>query len=161
MKLYEINQAVLDLVDPETDEILDYEAFAELQLAREEKIENMVLWYKDLVADAKAIREEEAALAERRKPIERKAERLKSYIAEVLGGEKFETPRCKVSYRKSSALEIEDVSALAEWLDDHGHIDAVVYSAPSVDKRVVTNLLKEGEEMPGCSLVERDNMQLK
>ena len=54
MKLYEIDQAILALVDPETGEILDYEAFSELKMKREEKIEGMALWHKNLTAEATA-----------------------------------------------------------------------------------------------------------
>lgn len=77
MTIYEIDARMAGLIDPETGELLDYEAFASLQMEREAKIENMALWYKDLTAEAKAIREEEKALAERRKSAENKAERLK------------------------------------------------------------------------------------
>ena len=62
MTIYEIDNRIAELVDPETGELLDYEAFAELAMEREAKIENMALWYKDLTAEAKAIREEERAL---------------------------------------------------------------------------------------------------
>lgn len=55
MTLYEIDQAIQGLVDPETGELMDYEAFAALQMDRDAKIENMALWYKDLMADAKAM----------------------------------------------------------------------------------------------------------
>ena len=78
MTLYEIDQAIQGLVDPETGELMDYEAFAALQMDRDAKIENMALWYKDLMADAKAIKEEADTLNERRKALENKAERLKS-----------------------------------------------------------------------------------
>ena len=54
MKLYEINAALEALVDPETGELMDYDAFEALNLARDEKIEGMALWYKDMVAEAYA-----------------------------------------------------------------------------------------------------------
>lgn len=41
MTLYEINEAMLALVDPETGELMDYEAFSALNMAREEKLENI------------------------------------------------------------------------------------------------------------------------
>ena len=43
MTIYEIDNRIAELVDPETGELLDYEAFAELQMEREAKIENMAL----------------------------------------------------------------------------------------------------------------------
>mgnify|MGYP000917782718 FL=1 len=65
MNIYEIDNAMFSLIDEETGEIKGYEAFEELQMQREEKIENVALWYKNLIAESKAIREEEKALAER------------------------------------------------------------------------------------------------
>lgn len=107
MNIYEIEKAIESLID-ENGEIMDFDAFMELQMARETKIENMALWVKDLTAGAKAIKEEEATLSERRKAIEVKADRLREYIAEMLSGEKFSTPKVSISYRKSAAVEIED-----------------------------------------------------
>ena len=88
MTLYEIDQKIQSLVDPETGELLDYEAFSQLQMDREQKIENMALWVKDLAAGAKAIKEEEDNLKERRKAMENKVERLKTYLSIALDGEK-------------------------------------------------------------------------
>ena len=58
MNIYQIDQEILNLVDPETGEIMDWEAFDALQMAREAKIENVACWYKNLVAEAAAIRQE-------------------------------------------------------------------------------------------------------
>ena len=69
MKLYEINAALEALVDPETGELMDYDAFEALQMARDDKIEGMALWYKDMVAEAKAIKEEADTLTARRKAL--------------------------------------------------------------------------------------------
>lgn len=46
-----------ELFDPETGELMDYEAFAPLHLEREEKVEGLALWVKDLTARAKAVME--------------------------------------------------------------------------------------------------------
>ena len=108
MNIYEIDNAMFFLVDEETGEIKDYEAFEEMQMVPEEKIENTALWYKNLIAESKAIREEEKALAERRKSLENKAEQLKTYINRVLQGNKFATPKVAISYRKSTAVEVDD-----------------------------------------------------
>ena len=116
MTLYEIDQAIQGLVDPETGELMDYEAFAALQMDRDAKIENMALWYKDLMADAKAIKEEADTLNERRKALENKAERLKSYLSLALDGEKFQTARCSVTFRKTSSIQVSNPEALtAGW----------------------------------------------
>lgn len=161
LNIYEINQAILDLVDPETGEILDYEAFDQLQMEREAKLEGMACWIKNLVAEGAALRAEEVNLVERRRAVERKAERLKKYLGEALGGEKFQTAKCAVTFRKTSRVEITDARSVAEWCDDNGLGDLVVYSAPSVSKPELAKLLKFGEEIPGAALVEGISMGVK
>ena len=78
MKLYEIDQALVDLVDNETGEIIDIEVFDSLQMERDEKIESIALYIKDLKAEAEALKAEKLAFAERQKVAENKAESLKN-----------------------------------------------------------------------------------
>lgn len=161
MTIYEIDNRIAGLVDPETGELLDYEAFAELQMEREAKIENMALWYKDLTAEAKAIREEEKALAERRKSAENKAERLKGYLDEALAGESYKSAKVAVSYRRSKAVELADESAVINELESSGRGDCIYYTAPRVNKVALARLLKDGGAVPGAELVERSNIQIR
>lgn len=161
MTIYEIDTAIAALVDPESGELLDYEAFSELSMERSKKIENMALWAKELSATAKIIKAEEDVLKARRQSMENKAVRLKEYLALILDGEKFETAKCSISYRKSSALEITDNFALSEWLEAAGFGDLVAYSAPTVDKREVTKLIRAGSVVPGAEIVERQSLTLK
>jgi hypothetical protein len=159
--IYEIDRAIMDLVDPETGEILDAEALDQLQMERETKLENVACWIKNLTAEGAAIRAEEVNLAERRKVIERKAERLKNYLADVLGGEKFQTPKCSVSFRKTSKVEIADIDGVVKWCEDNGMFDLVVYSAPTVSKNELAKLLKGGADIPGAVMAEGISMGVK
>lgn len=161
MTIYEIDARMAGLIDPETGELLDYEAFASLQMEREAKIENMALWYKDLTAEAKAIREEEKSLAERRKSAENKAERLKGYLDEALAGESYKSAKVAVSYRRSKAVEISDESAVIGELESSGRNDCIYYTAPRVNKVALAHLLKDGGTVPGAELVERNNIQVR
>ena len=161
MTIYEIDNRIAELVDPETGELLDYEAFASLQMERDAKIENMALWYKDLTAEAKAIREEEKALAERRKSAENKAERLKGYLDEALAGESYKSAKVAVSYRRSKAVELADESAVINELESSGRGDCIYYTAPRVNKVALARLLKDGGAVPGAELVERSNIQIR
>ena len=161
MTIYEIDARMAELIDPETGELLDYEAFASLQMERDTKIENMALWYKDLTAEAKAIREEEKALAERRKSAENKAERLKGYLDEALAGESYKSAKVAVSYRRSKAVELADESAVINELESSGRGDCIYYTAPRVNKVALARLLKDGGAVPGAELVERNNIQVR
>lgn len=161
MTIYEIDNRIAELVDPETGELLDYEAFASLQMEREAKIENMALWYKDLTAEAKAIREEEKALAERRKSAENKAERLKAYLDEALAGESYKTSRVAVSYRKSTAVEVSNEVEVVEELEEGCYDSCLLYQTPKIVKSELSKLLKSGVTIPGAALVERSNIQIR
>lgn len=161
MTLYEIDQQISNLIDPETGEILDYEEFAALQMDRDQKIENMALWVKEMTANAKAIKDEVEQLTKRKRAFEANAERLKKYIAQALDGQKFQTPRVSVTYRKSTALEVQDAEELSTWLNTSGHVDLVVYHPPTIDKRGVTALIKDGEDVRGAALVERQSITVR
>lgn len=160
MTLYEINQAILDLVDPETGEVLDWEALNRLNLAREEKLEGVALWMKNIAAEMDAIRAEEKRLAERRKSLERKHTSLTSYLTDALNGEKFETARCSVNFRKTTRVEIADMIATAVWAENNMP-DIVTRPAPTVSKTELARLLKDGREIPGCELVSDVSMSVK
>lgn len=161
MNLYEINAALMqaydDAVDQETGEIIENEAYKAidgLQMALEEKTENVLLWIKNLQADAEALKKEKLAFADRQARAEAKIESLKKYVGEVLDGQKFQTPRVSASWRKSEAVEyVGNVFALPE--------NYIKYSDPTVDKTALKNALKNGEEIEGARLVIRQNLQIK
>ena len=86
--LYEIDQAILDTIDPETGEIVDIEKLSELQMQREAKIENVALWVKNLKAEASAYKAEKDAFAEREKVAKAKIENLSEWLTGALNGER-------------------------------------------------------------------------
>lgn len=161
MNLYQIDSALAECVDAETGEILDVEKLLELNMAREQKIENIALWIKNDVAEAKAIREEEKTLAARRQALERAAERKKKYLDSVLNGEKFSTPRCSISYLKTTSVEVSDMGAVVAWMLANGHDGEVTYNAPTVSKTDLAPLLKNGAEIDGATLVQGMSMGVK
>lgn len=154
MTLYEIDKAITDLADPETGEITDFEALDNLQMARDQKIENIACYYKNLVSDAEAIKAEKDALTERQKAAENKAARLKEYLSYALRGEKFSTPKCAVTFRKTTSVNVDNPSAAIEWAEMNGHKECVRYKAPEISKSELGKVLKTGQEVPGAALVE-------
>lgn len=157
MNIYEIEQAVLELIDPETGEVKDFEALEALNMARDEKIENIAMWIKNLTAEGKAIRDEEKSLAERRKSSENKCESLQKYLEQILCGEKFSTPKVAISYRKSTAVNIADEEAFIKTAD----ITYAVPQLPKIDKAAIKEALKSGVVIEGAELIERNNIQIK
>lgn len=162
MTLYEIDEEIQELlseVDPETGELItDYAALDALLMEREAKIENIVLFIKNLSSDVRELKAEEAALAERRKKAEKKAERLREYVSHALGGERFQTPRCCVSFRKSTALELGE--GFTEWAKEHAST-LLRYKEPEPDKTAIQAALAGGAEIPNAKLVQNTTMTIK
>lgn len=152
MKLYEINEAILACIDPETGEA-DPERLDKLMLMREKKLEGLALWVKNLKAEVDAIKAEEKALAERRQAKERKAESIRAYLEKVLAGQKFETSRAVCSFRKSQKVEITDLDKIPD--------DYLRYSTPAADKAAIKAAIKDGISIEGAELVDSVTMSIK
>ena len=167
MKLYDIDKALeeaLDAaIDPETGEILDDNALADveaLQLAREEKLEGVALWVKNMEAEADAVKAEKDNFAKRERTLRNKIDAVKThYLAPALNGEKFKTDRVVMTFRTSEAVEMDpDVNAY-ELLALNG--DFVKLPEPEPNKTALKAALKAGAEIRGVHLVRRLNLQIK
>lgn len=158
MKLYEIDNAILDCIDMETGEVIDIEKLNELQLERDTKIENVACWIKDLKAEAEAIKAEKQALAERQKVAENKVESLKKWLAYALNGEKFKTAKCAVSFRKSESVEVTD-AGIKSLMKEHDEL--LTYEAPEPNKTAIKQALKDGLNVDGVQLVQKTSTIIK
>lgn len=159
MSIYEIDAAIVALVDDETGEIADRQAFDALQMKRDAKVENIGLYYKNLTAEAKAIKDEEQALAARRKAAEAKAERLKHLLDYALQGQKFSTPRLKVSYRKSQTVEVS--KDFVDWAN-YNAPDLLTYSEPKPNKAAIKEAIKAGSVSEYMATIEtHENISVK
>lgn len=158
MNLYEIDYSILNCVDAETGEILDVDMLNALEMERDAKIENIALWIKNLLSDAEQIKKEREVLAERERVVKNKAESLKNYLYNYLNGTKFETPKVKVSFRKSEIVNILDVKEIMKIDNAEKYLK---YTDPTPDKIAIKQAIKKGIDIPGCSLVKKDNMQIK
>ena len=154
MNLYEIDKAILACIDPETGELLDEAALEDLQMERTQKIKNVALWLKNLNASAAAYKAERDAFDERMKQAQKKAESLKRYLANALGGEKFVTDECAVSFRKSTAVNVLDEASIPA-----AYMTEKVTRSP--DKTAIKAAIKGGEDVPGVALVENLSVQIK
>lgn len=163
-KLYEINAAIENfdfVVDEETGEVTNYGDLEALQMAKEEKLENIACMIKNLASDSKQIKEEEDALKARRTVIENRKARLEKFLAATLNGEKFVTPKCSVTWRKSAKCEITDADALVKWCIERENTTIIKPSNPVFDKTEITRMLKAGIAVSGAEMVESINMGVK
>lgn len=158
MNLYEINEAIMNCIDEETGEVVDVQALNELSMERDTKIENLACWYKNLMADAEALKAEKNAFAEREKAAKNKAESIKRYLSSVLDGEKFTTSKCALSFRKSESVEVLDMDA---FMSDDKAENYLKYAEPTVNKTELKKALKSGETFKGVLLSSNNNIQIK
>ena len=163
MKLFDIDEKLaacvkLDesrVVDTESGEIIDLEAIAALEMERDKKIENLGCWYKNLLSDAEALKAQKNAFAEREKAAKAKAESLRGFLGRYLNGKKFETAKVAMSFRKSEAVEF-DAKCIGDVPEEF-----LKFKDPELDKIAVKKAIKAGETVPGCELVQRQNLQIK
>ena len=158
--IYQIDAQIASLID-ENGEITDLDALDELDMAREQKLEDIVCLIKNLVAEAADIKSEEENLKERRGKVENSIEKIKAKLGDYLNGEKFETARCRVSWRHSVSTEISDPDACMEFLEAHEYDDCIKYAKPTISKEAIKKRLDAGEAIPGASLKEKLSAQIK
>lgn len=157
MKLFEIEEELEACVDPETGEFNE-ERYNELSQLKEKKIESLICYYKNVCADADALKVQEKIFKERREREERKAESLKAFITRVLNGDKFKSDLVEVGYRKSKVVQVSD--DFVKWAESNGKTELLKYRAPEADKTAIKNAILAGEEVP-ATIVENVNIQIK
>ena len=160
MNVYEIDREIERILSevnedgelPETaiDELM------KLNKDREAKVENAACMVINLTAEAKALKDQEAALAQRRKSIENRVARIKSWLEFVTDGNSFSSPRVQVKWSKSTAVEIDP----AVFWENPAEM-FIRRKDPEVDKNAIKQVLKDGGIVAGASLVERRNIQIK
>lgn len=154
-KLYELTAALdgFELqVDEDTGEITNIDELDALQMERDEKVENVALYIKNLLSDAEAYKREKESFLKKQQEAQRKADSLKEYLAFNLKGEKFKSDRVQISYRKSESVNITDMAELP--------IEFKVMDV-TADKRSIKQAIKEGQTIPGAELVEKEGITIR
>lgn len=157
MTLYEINQALTECmkINPETGEItLDEELYGRLDMLRTDKLESIACWVKNLAAESKAIADETKALTERKCAADNKAARLTALLETELSGQKFETAKVSVTYRKSTLTIIDKEEELPA-----AFVRTKTVTEP--DKTAIKDAIKAGTVVPGAHIEEKLNMSIK
>ena len=154
--LYELDKAIADfeLEVNEDGEVLNIDELDELNLAREQKIEGISLWVKNLEAEKEAVKHEKDNFADREKRLGKKIDSLKKYLTYALDGQKFSTPKVAVSFRKSESVLVKD-----KYLIPDSYMNLSVVREPN--KAAIKNALKRGEEIMGVELLEKRNISIK
>lgn len=164
MKLYELENAYLSLLQMIDDEELPEDALTDTLEAItgevEVKADNVACMLKSIEADISAIKTEETRLAIRRQKKEKVYDRLKNYLSDTLQRmsiDKVETARNKITFRKSEKVEISE--GFIKWAQANRD-DLLSYAAPTANKTEIKKALKSGAEIVGAQLVSNKNIQI-
>lgn len=153
VKLWEIDERIRECVDPETGEIIDDAALDALTIAREQKVEGVALWCKELNYEVEALKAEKAKLDARIKTAENKIKGIKGWLEFATGEEKFTTPKVVVSFRRSSAVVIDDQDKIPiKFMKEE-----ITYTPMKVElKKALAN-----GSVPGCHLQDNVSVIIK
>lgn len=159
--LFDINERLLDAFDIETGEqtVTDEELEA-LFTEKNEKLEQYAMYIKELKAHCESIKAEEYILKTRRESKERLMERLKGILSVNLNyGDRFESSRVRITWRKSESVELADENAFIE--SNKGSDWVKEKTTYSVDKIALKDAMKVGEIIDGVELKVKNNIQIK
>lgn len=131
----------------------------------DEKAESIAIYYKQLLAEAKMLKAEKAAIAKRQSQKEKQAESLKTYLfksMQALGRQKIDMPRAVMSLKKNApSLVVDDEISFVEWAEEHNLDHLLKYSMPEVKKNDVKALCKNGEEIPFVHMEAKQSLSIK
>lgn len=131
-----------------------------MQGAIEEKAKNVAFVIRNCEALAEQIKAAEEAMAARRKAIENRASRIKSYLLtnmQACSLLQIECPEFKLSIRNNPASVV---------IDAEGQIpcDLFIYPEappPRPDKKAIAERIKSGQEVPGAHLEQSQRLEIR
>lgn len=165
--LYELNaeyQAALEQAEQmaiDNDGVIDdylSELLEQTSMDRDVKIENTAMYIKNKIAYLSALKAEAEMFKSRAVTVENDIKRCKNYLDVILNGEKFETVNCKISWRKSSSVEltVDPIKLPPEYFNTKTEYKA--------DKKKIANKiksLKEGETFEGAIIKQNRSLTIK
>lgn len=164
LSLYEISaqyrQAFLKLADSELDDQTIDDTLEGLDGELEAKATNVAAFIRNLEASTDAIKQAEKQMAERRKAIEAKAERLKTYLKtnmEACGMTEISCPLFTLKIKRNPPSVV---------IDDAGQIGTDYYVYPEApppypDKKLIAQAIKDGFEVAGAHLESGTRLEIK
>lgn len=144
VRLYQIDDRIRSITDPDTGEVMDWREFEKLQIDRQEALEGIALLCREkqaLIATAKEEKKRFDSIAQR---AEYQLERLLSLLDDVLDEDSsFSTGRVAVKTRQTPSIEITDEEAVADWLRKNPETWKHNIYSP-METEMVTHIRKKG-----------------
>lgn len=148
MKIYELSEQFQSLVEAVENEEVSAEAVQDtlesIEVELEEKYDNIGRVVKNYEATAKALKEEEARLAKKRKSIESKIKSIKDYAnynLQAMGKKSIQGDLFKVRIQKSPTSFIYDEEKIPQ--------DYFIKQPDKLDKKSVQEDYKNGKKIDG------------
>ena len=164
MKLYEISQGMIDTLDIflESDgNDLDKENYSEIMLFLRDELKNksssLLQYIQNLQVLNKSAKEEADRLQKLIKTRSNKIESLKSYLVttlQVLETKKIETDLGSYGLRRSSAVDVYDMSVLPDEF-------IRVTEERKADKEKIKEYIKANGELKGARIVDNYSLQIR
>ena len=159
MKMNEViqinNQLSLMVENEELDDETIRDTFELIKLEVENNGNNLVAYYRELDAEINKNKEVSRIYAEYAKKLERRKENIRktlTYFMHATNTKEIKTDFAKISFRKSTAVNIYDPSLLPK--------DCIlIKEEPS--KAMIKKMLEAGQEVQGANLIENENLQIR
>lgn len=158
MLLYELSEIETQILEKlESDEGIDKSLYDSLKLDEEEKIVSCARVYRQILSDARACREEEKRLSERKKKLENSAEKLKTIMFDgmkMTDLKKIHRSDFDISIKKNPpSLQIEpDAQIPSEYYKEQ---------EPILDKTLLKDDVKSGLFIEGVQLIQVERLEIK
>ena len=129
-----------------------------IEMEKSEKIENTLFVIKDKELFLSGLKAEKKGREEEIKRVSKEVENLKARVGASLNYEKFETPRVRVSFRKSESVVIPDESKVPTEYMEYKNT-----ASPKKDaiKKFIKSLEGSDEKCDWASIEVKQNLQLK
>jgi hypothetical protein len=157
MKLYEIKEEFLRLMELDLDEQTMKDTLESLTYDLEDKVDNIACVIKSLEAESDAIKTEADKLLERAKKKAKNAQDLKDYLfntLKTLNINKIETIRNVLSVKKNPVSVVVD-----EGFNDSDYMTEKI--SYTIDKKAIKSAIETGIEVKGARLEQKERLEVK
>ena len=160
----ELDEYFAEHTDVETGEFLgNADELSYLYDNMEQATEDFACYIVNENAEIKAIEDQEKILRERKAALKKKVENHKSFLGYVLGGQKIKSGRVSVSYRKSKETKwkAEDEDDIIGWMLENLPDAVTTKTEVSISKSACKEFIEAGNEIPGVTVEEKQNLIIK
>ena len=156
MNLYEITTMIIE--NEGEQDIKCYEDTKELLLEElKNKSANIIKVFQTFEGNITALEAEITRLTELKKDNQKKKDTLKEYVTKAMVEadiKKVDTPLGILSFRKSQSVIIEDEMKIPRKFVTIKHTELI-------NKKEIGDAIKNGEEVAGAFIQEKQNLQIK